>query len=85
MAQIKVVLLQDGRRDNNEAKDLVKTQGEISLLVAQQEMVARPGIVEKKRRQEVSLRHLNSANLLAHQGYSRYSVPQFRHFSSINQ
>lgn len=55
MAQIKVALIQGCRRDINEAKDLVKTQGEISLLVAEQEMVARSGIVEIKRRQEISL------------------------------
>ena len=77
--------MQDCRRDINEAKNLVKTQGEISLLVAQQEAVARSGIVEEKRRQDVSLRRLHSANPLAHQGYSRYSVPQFRHFTSVNQ
>jgi hypothetical protein len=80
-----VRLLQDNRRDLVEAKDLVKTQGEISLLVAQQETVARSGVVEKKRREEISLRHLNPANPLAHQGYSRYSVPQFRHFTSNHQ
>jgi hypothetical protein len=79
------LLLQDCRRDLDEAEDLVKTQGERALLVAKQETVARSGIVEAKRRQEISLRHLNSANLLAHQGYSRYSVPQSRHFTSINQ
>jgi hypothetical protein len=51
LAQIKGVLLQDCRRDINEAKDLVKTRGEILFLVSKQEAATRSGIVEEKRRQ----------------------------------